>query len=54
LAYEYLLKKLEKLKAEVKDNEAQVQQWKDADFKNGNVEGRVKELLGGMKDFTWD
>lgn len=54
LAYEYLLKKLEKLKAEVKENEAEVQKWKDADFKNKNVESRVKELLGDMKDFSWD
>ena len=45
IAYEQLLKRLERLKGEVKESEAEVEKWKDAKFKDENVKARVEKLL---------
>ena len=52
--YEHLLKKLEDLKNEVKESEAEVEKWKDAEFKNKNVKAHVEELISGIEKFKWD
>jgi len=54
IRYEHLLKKLEELKKEVKDSEAKVEKWKDAEFKNKNVKAHVEELISGIEKFKWD
>jgi len=54
LEYEQLAKKLEELKKEVKSSEEKFEKWKDPDFKNKNVEARLKKLLGKQEDFKWE
>jgi len=54
IRYEHLLKKLEELKNEVKESEAEVEKWKDAEFKNKNVKAHVEELISGIEKFKWD
>lgn len=54
IAYEQLLKKLEKLKKEVKNREAAIEKWKDAELKNEKVKARLKELVSGSGKFRWE
>jgi hypothetical protein len=54
MEYEQLLKKLERLKQQVQKSEAEVNKWKEPDFKNQSVKTRIEELLGPGKDFKWD
>jgi hypothetical protein len=54
IEYEQLLKKLEKLKAQVKQSEAEVGKWKEPDFKTQNVKKRVENLLSGEEEFKWE
>ncbi len=54
IAYEQLLKKLEKLKKEVKRSEASIEKWKDADLKGEKVKTRLKELVTGEGKFRWE
>lgn len=53
IEYEQLIEKLESLKKEVKQREAKVEKWQDADFKNESVKARIKELLGDSDEFRW-
>ncbi len=53
IEYEQLLKKLERLKKEVKEREAKVEKWKDAEFKKESVKARLEELLSKSDKFTW-
>ena len=53
IEYENLLKKLEKLKEQVKKSEAAVERWKDAEFKSENVNARLKELRS-KGEFRWE
>lgn len=53
IEYENLLKKLEKLKEQVKKSEAAVERWKDAEFKSENVNARLKELMS-KGEFRWE
>ncbi len=54
MEYEQLLKKLEKLRERVKESEAEVGKWKDAEFKNENVKVRLGELISRTEEFRWD
>lgn len=54
IRYEQLLEKLEQLKQEVKESEAEVDKWKDAELKSENVKARVEELLSRTERFEWD
>jgi hypothetical protein len=54
IEYEQLLKRLEKLKEKVEQSEAEVEKWKDAEFKDENIKARVGELLGQTGKFDWD
>ncbi|MHC4156428.1 MAG: hypothetical protein ACYST6_16115 [Planctomycetota bacterium] len=54
MEYEQLLKKLEKLKQQVQKSEAEVNKWKEPDFKSQSIKARVEELLNPPKDFKWD
>jgi len=50
-----LLERLARLQAEVNNSRAQLENWKDPDSKNSNVEKRVDELVGATTDeFQWD
>jgi hypothetical protein len=52
--YEELLQRLEEMKKEVNTSKAELENWKDAQFKQVNVKTRVKELVGGVEKFKWD
>lgn len=52
LQHEQLLKKLERLKEQVKDSEVEVDKWKAS--KDEKVKERVKELIGRTEKFHWD
>ena len=54
IEYEMLLKRLEKLKEDVKKSEATVEKWKDQKFKNDAVKSRTEELLSRSEKFQWD
>jgi hypothetical protein len=54
IEYEMLLKRLEKLKEDVKTSESTVEKWKDQKFKNDAVKSRVGELLSRSEKFQWD
>ena len=54
LEYEQLLKKLERLKQQVQKSEAQVNRWREPNFKDQSIKARVEELLSPGKDFKWD
>jgi len=54
IEYEQLLKKLEKLRERVKESEAEVEKWKDAEFKNENVKVRLEKLISRKEEFGWD
>jgi len=54
IEYEELVERLEDLKREVEESADEVEQWKEAEFKRGQVEARVEELLGRTEKFTWD
>jgi len=54
IEYEQLLKRLEKLKEKVEQSEAEVEKWKDTEFKDENIKARVGELLGQTGKFDWD
>lgn len=52
IAYEQLLKKLEKLKKEVKRSEASIEKWKDADLKGEKVKTRLKEPTPATEEYS--
>ncbi|MCX5635682.1 MAG: hypothetical protein NTW55_07595 [Planctomycetota bacterium] len=54
IEYEMLLKRLEKLKEDVKKSESTVEKWKDQKFKKDAVKSRVGELLSQSEKFQWD
>ena len=54
IEYENLLKKLAELQERVEESEAQVEKWKEAEFKETSVKGRVEELVGKAEKFRWD
>ncbi len=54
LEYEQLLERLRRLQKELEESQAELDHWRDPDYKARNVEARVKELLGKSKDFKWD
>lgn len=54
MAYEKLLEKLDELKTQVKESKNGVQQWKDAEFKEKNIDARLKEMLGKDEKFHWE
>ena len=54
IEYEQLRNRLEKLKKEVEQREAEVEKWKDAKFKNESVKARLEELVSGAEKFQWD
>jgi len=54
IEYEMLLKRLEKLKEDVKKSESTVEKWKDQKFKNDAVKSRIEELLSQSEKFQWD
>lgn len=56
IAYEQLLKRLERLKKELKESKGEVEKWKNTKFKDEKVEERLEELLSGSgnKKFRWE
>jgi hypothetical protein len=54
IRYEQLSKKLERLKKELKQKEAQVEKWKDPEFKKQNVKARLEKLLSETEKFRWE
>ena len=54
IEYEKLLERLKELQQEVQKKRGDLGNWKDADFKNRNVEDRVQELTGSAKEFKWE
>lgn len=54
MEYEELRKRLARLRQQVQKSEANVEKWKDTDYKAENVKTRVAELVGGTEDFRWE
>jgi len=54
IAYERLSEELAKLQKEVEQKGAEVQKWKDAQFKKQNIDARLKDLLSEDKKFKWE
>lgn len=54
MKYEMLRKRLERMKERVKKSEAQVEKWKDINFKKENVKARVEALLNETEKFSWE
>lgn len=54
IAYEQLLKRLERLRKELKESKGEVEKWKNTKFKNEKLEERLEELLSGNKKFRWE
>ena len=54
IAYERLSAELAKLQKEVEQKGAEMQKWKDTQFKKQNVEARLKDLLSEDKKFKWE
>lgn len=54
IRYEQLREKLERLKDELKQNEATVEKWKNAEFKKQNVKARMEKLLSESEKFSWE
>ena len=52
LKYEQLRKKLEELKKQVKQSQAEVEKWKGA--KDEKVKERLEELISQTEKFNWD
>jgi len=52
--YEQLLERLERLKVRIKESKAELQKRKTSEYKQQNVQQRLKELLEGRKKFNWD
>lgn len=52
IRYEYLRKKLEKIKEEVGKSEAEVEKWKD--IKEQKVKERIEELVSQTEKLNWD
>ncbi len=52
IRYEHLRKKLEELKKQVKQSQAEVEKWKAA--KDEKVEERLEELISQTEKFNWD
>jgi len=52
--YEELRKRLARLRQQVQKSQANVEKWKDADYKAENVKTRVAELVGGSEKFRWE
>ena len=54
LQYQQLLERVQKLHEQIKQSEAQVQQWKEPAFKKESVKSHVKSLLSKPDQFKWD
>lgn len=54
IEYEQMLERLKGLQQEVQQKRGDLGNWKDADFKNRNVQDRVQELTGSAKEFKWE
>ena len=54
MEYEELRKRLARLRQQVQKSQANVEKWKDADYKAENVKARVAELVGGSEEFRWE
>ncbi len=54
MEYEELRKRLARLRQQVQKSQANVEKWKDADYKAENVKTRVAELVGGSEEFKWE
>ncbi len=54
IEYEQMLERLKELQQEVQQKRGDLGNWKDADFKNRNVQDRVQELTGSAKEFKWE
>ena len=52
IRYEQLRKKLEKLKKQVKQSEAEVEKWNE--LKDEKVKERLEELISQTEKFNWD
>ena len=52
IEYEHLRKKIETLKQQVQQSEAQVEKWKE--LKASIVKERIEELIKQSEDFIWD
>ena len=53
IEYDDMFKRLARMKAHVEENEAKLEQWKDADYKSRNIKVRVEELVGKKEKFRW-
>lgn len=54
IAYERLLKKLEELKKQIEESQAEVDKMMDVEFKKEKVKARVEELIRRIRKFKWD
>ena len=54
IAYDRLRKRLEDLQKQVVESQANVEKWEKLEFKQQQVEARLKELVGTNKTFDWD
>ena len=54
IKYKQLSEEIENLKKLLKESEAEVTKWKDAEFKNKNVKTRIEELLNQSEKFRWN
>ena len=54
IAYDRLRKKLEDLQKQVMESQTNVEKWEKLEFKQQQVEARLKELVGTNKTFDWD
>ena len=54
IAYEQLIRRLEDLQNWIKKSKDEIAEAKKPEIKAGNIEQRMKTLLGGKKRFPWD
>jgi hypothetical protein len=54
IAYEELSKRLEELQKEIQKNEADLDRYKNPDFKAEHVKARVEELTSHTDRFNWE
>ena len=54
IEYDLLHKRLEKMQKRVAQSQAQIEKWKDNEFKSSNINARMEELVGKVEQFKWE
>ena len=54
LAYDRLLEKLKTLQEEITASESKLEQWKDSEYKQDQIDQRIEQLLEKTETFKWE